>query len=114
MMMSNTDLSNPARRVVLMVRGLHRFGYGRLRLVPGLAPSGMYWQGSVTHAGNTLKSHGAMAAQYNEDVASYMTGQGGHYSLIPTTHAAICLPLAPGCGGDRFLDAFALLSAAVA
>jgi hypothetical protein len=73
-MESKTELPNPARRVVLMVRELHRLGYARLRLVPGMAPSGMYWRGSVTYASNTRESHGAMVRQ-QEHIARYTTGQ---------------------------------------
>ncbi len=70
-----TNHLDSGRRVVLMVRELHRLGYGRLRLVPGMSPSGVYWRGEVTHAGNVLSSHGARARQYGENVASYTTGQ---------------------------------------
>ena len=75
-MRTSTDLSNPARRVVLMVRELHRLGYGRLRLVPGMAPSGMNWRGHVTYVGNVRKSDGAMAHKHDENLARYTTGQG--------------------------------------
>lgn len=39
------------RRLMEMVRELHRQGYERLRLHPGLAPSGLYWRCSVYAVG---------------------------------------------------------------
>ena len=62
------------RRVMQMVGELHRMGYERLRIVPGMAPSGMYWRCGVTHVGNILKSDGAMAVDFDRDMADYTTG----------------------------------------
>ena len=68
-----------AQRVLLMVHELHKLGYQRLRISPALAPNGCDWRCSVTHAGNILKSHGAMLKDFNVDCASYSTGQGDNY-----------------------------------
>jgi len=69
---------SPGRRLVLMLRELHCQGYARLRLVPSMAPSGVYWRGCITHVGNVLKSNGAIAFD-NMKLAMYTTGQGDHH-----------------------------------
>jgi hypothetical protein len=61
-----------------MVHELHKLGYQRLRIAPGMSPSGMHWRCSVTHAGNIQRSHGAMMCKF-EDAAHYTTGQDNHY-----------------------------------
>jgi hypothetical protein len=39
-----------ARRILLMVAELHRLGYERLRIAPGMSPSGMHWRCAVAPA----------------------------------------------------------------
>jgi hypothetical protein len=39
-----------ARRTLLMVAELHRLGYERLRIAPGMSPSGMHWRCAVAPA----------------------------------------------------------------
>jgi hypothetical protein len=39
-----------ARRILLMVAELHRLGYERLRIAPGMSPSGMPWRCAVAPA----------------------------------------------------------------
>ncbi len=68
-----------AQRVLLMVHELHKLGYQRMRISPGLAPNGCDWRCSVTHAGNILKSHGAMPKDFNLDSAFYSTAQSNNY-----------------------------------
>jgi hypothetical protein len=41
-----------ALRLLWMVRRLHELGFERLRISPGLSPSGAYWRCPLTHAGN--------------------------------------------------------------
>ena len=63
-----------------MVAELHKLGYQRLRIEPAMAPSGVYWRCSITAADNILQSHGALHAEFDEDlVASYSTGQENEY-----------------------------------
>jgi hypothetical protein len=64
-----------ARRVLFMTHELHKRGYQRLRIAPGMAPSGCYWRCTVTHVGNILARHGARAAVYDDHTARYTTGQ---------------------------------------
>ena len=63
-----------------MVGELHKLGYQKLRISPGLSPSGMHWRCASTPGDNTLRSHGALVALYDDDlVASYTSGQGNDY-----------------------------------
>jgi hypothetical protein len=62
-----------------MVHELHKLGYQRVRIVPGMSPSGCHWRCAVTHAGNTLKVHGAMFRDHERDCAHYTTGQDNEY-----------------------------------
>ena len=68
-----------AQRILLRVHELHKLGYQRLRIVPGMAPSGMYWRCSVTHVGNILARHGAMWKEHDRETAHYSTGDGNVY-----------------------------------
>ncbi|WP_165252350.1 hypothetical protein [Paludisphaera soli] len=68
-----------ALRVLRMVHELHKIGYQRIRIAPGMAPSGMYWRCGVTHAGNILKSHGAMMRDFHRDSIHYGSGQEDAY-----------------------------------
>jgi hypothetical protein len=68
-----------AHRVLLMVHELHKLGFQRLRIVPGMAPSGSYWRCGITHIGNILASHGANCSVYGLDMANYTSGQSNAY-----------------------------------
>lgn len=68
-----------AQRVLLMVHELHKLGYQRLRIFPGMAGSGLHWRCSVTHIGNILKTHGAMGKDYYRESAHYSTAQNNNY-----------------------------------
>jgi len=47
------------RKVLRMVTELHVRGYQRLRIAPGMAPSGCSWRCSITPATNISSRHGA-------------------------------------------------------
>jgi hypothetical protein len=68
-----------ALRVLCMVHELHKLGYQRLRIAPGMSPSGCHWRCSITLAGNILKSHGARLRDFHRDAAHYTTGQDNEY-----------------------------------
>ncbi len=68
-----------AQRVLLMVHELHKAGYQRLRVVPGLSPSGCYWRCSITPVTNILKTCGKTMREYDKDVARYTTGAQNKY-----------------------------------
>jgi len=68
-----------ALRVLRMVHELHKRGYQRIRIAPGMAPSGMHWRCAVTHAKNIHKSHGAMLRDQDRDTIHYTSGQKAAY-----------------------------------
>lgn len=68
-----------ATLVILMVEELHRLGYERLRICPGMSPSGMYWRCSVTHVDNIQADHGAMMVDEKSDVVTYSSGSGDKF-----------------------------------
>ena len=77
---------NHPLQVLLMVHELHKLGYQRLRIAPGMSASGMHWRCSVTHVGNIERSHGAMACSLcgmdnwpKGESAFYTTGQADNY-----------------------------------
>ena len=68
-----------ARRVLEMVAELHRLGYERLRIAPGISPSGSYWRCAVTHADNIDADHGAMVVDEKHDAVTYSTAAGDSF-----------------------------------
>jgi hypothetical protein len=90
-----------ALRVLRMVHELHKLGYQRLRIVPGMSPSGCHWRCSVTHIGNILKAHGAMYQHFDRDMAHYSSGQMNEYFGWLDAHQATVRQLAA-----RFLERF--------
>lgn len=76
--------SNPALRralrVLAMVAELHKRGFQRARISPGMASSGMNWRCTVTSADNTLRSNGALIARFDDRwCAAYTTGKDDQY-----------------------------------
>jgi hypothetical protein len=62
-----------SQRVLSMVAELHKLGYQRLRIAPGMSPSGAYWRCLITPVTNILTSHGAQAGS-----ADPLEGVGCH------------------------------------
>ncbi len=66
-----------------MVAELHQSGFQRLRIVPGMSPSGMHWRCGVTHRGNISVDHGALLCHGGigelPDFASYSSASGNEY-----------------------------------
>lgn len=63
-----SDLPDEYRRclnVLLMVAELHRRGFERLRIVPGMSPSGSAWRVTLFPASKVLRSHGAMVDDWS-------------------------------------------------
>lgn len=58
-------------RVLRMVHEFHKRGHQRLRVSPGLSPSGAHWRCGVTHAANTSPENGAILLNYNRETAHY-------------------------------------------
>ncbi len=84
-----------------MVHELHRRGYQRLRIVPGVQ---LAWRLGVTPASNTLPEHGAMARSFDWDRLPQYTSAAQYdyfekkWGLGPRSH--------PARIADRFLEAF--------
>ncbi len=71
---------NQAQRSVLrLVQALHVRGYQRLRIVPGMSPSGMHWRCNITPVTNILRTHGAMPADYSRLTAHYSSADERDY-----------------------------------
>lgn len=73
-----TSDSTQTRKILRMVQELHVLGYQKLRIAPGIAPSGMHWRCSITPCSNTLRSNGAMMKEWDLS-AHYTSGQGSQY-----------------------------------
>ena len=67
------------RRVLLMVSELHVRGYQRLRIAPGMAPSGLYWRCSVTPVTNISDSNGALMVSWDHLAAHYSSADVQRY-----------------------------------
>ena len=69
-----------ARMVLRLVAELHLRGYQRLRISPGMAPSGLYWRCPITPASNISALNGALMASFDEAlVAPYSSSEGANY-----------------------------------
>ena len=76
---SEDDTHRNASKVLFMVAELHRMGYQRLRIAPGISPSGIYWRCGVTHVDNIRPDHGAMAMDESSDLTTYSSAAGDHF-----------------------------------
>lgn len=68
-----------ALRVLAMVHELHKAGYQRLRICPGMNSSGTAWRCSVTPITNILRTHGAMTSAFDRDAALYSSAQKNEF-----------------------------------
>lgn len=66
------------QRVFLMLAVLHRYGYERLRVLPGMSPSGMHYRCSITPARNVYADHGAIGINATL-TASHTSANGRRY-----------------------------------
>ncbi|MBI5306956.1 MAG: hypothetical protein HZB37_01110 [Planctomycetes bacterium] len=62
-----------------MVAELHLRGYQRLRIAPGMSPSGCHWRCTITPVNNISRNHGARIASWGILSADYTSGQGQNY-----------------------------------
>lgn len=67
------------RKVLRMVSELHVRGYQRLRIAPGMSPSGCHWRCSITTATNISNRHGAWMLSWDTLAAHYTSGQEKKY-----------------------------------
>ncbi|MGK7863220.1 hypothetical protein [Falsiroseomonas sp. E2-1-a4] len=101
------EILRRAVRLISMVHHLHRAGYQRIRLSPGIAPSGCYWRGPVTFAGN-VEADGFSIREFDVEgglVAPYTSGQGARYFDWPDAQAMDARALA-----EAFLERFHLIA----
>ena len=63
--------------VLEMVHVLHRRGHQKLRIAPGMAPSGCCWRVAVAPSDSFLDDNGALL-RHNDDAAHHTTGNGPH------------------------------------
>lgn len=67
-------------KVLEMVSVLHQRGYERLRIEPGMAPSGMYWRCGITHAGNMDPENGALSLSgFNDENVPYTSAMRNRF-----------------------------------
>jgi len=76
--MEKASTYETCRKVLLMVSELHVRGYQRLRIVPGMAPSGCYWRCTITPATNMSGAIGT-AMPGKAPVANYSSADGNAY-----------------------------------
>ena len=67
------------RKVLRIVTELHIRGYQRLRIAPGMSPSGCHWRCSITPATNISRQHGAQMESWDRLAAHYSSGQEKKY-----------------------------------
>lgn len=96
----------PCRRILLMVSELHRRGYERLRIAPGISPSGLHWRCSIAPASDFRGGHGAMLADGDGEAARFTSGQGMACFDWPDAGRD-----APAALADKFLERFPGLAA---
>lgn len=68
-----------ALRVLRLVHEFHKQGYQRMRIAPGMSPSGCSWRCAITPRSNILRTHGAKLSSWDRLVAHYSSGQGNEY-----------------------------------
>ncbi len=67
-----------ALRILSMVAELHKAGYQRLRIAPGMSPSGSYWRCAITPVYN-VKKNGWEPIDWKGDIALYSSADEDHY-----------------------------------
>lgn len=90
-----------AQRVLQMVHELHKRGLQRLRIMPGMSPSGASWRVNVTPISNILRSHGAMAREFHRLSANYTRAMDSAYFDWPDAATDTARDLA-----DKFVARF--------
>ncbi|MEN3749293.1 hypothetical protein TPR58_19120 [Sphingomonas sp. HF-S3] len=99
---STTPPVRNATRLLTMVHELHKAGYQRIRISPGMSPSGVYWRCSITHIG-AMDADGRRVAPgaAADQVAFYTSGAEDRYFDWPDARARSGRELAV-----RFIERF--------
>jgi hypothetical protein len=95
------------RKVLELVRELHRRGYERLRIAPGMSASGMHWRCAITPVSNISPDHGARIVDYEGLAAHYSSADD--CAVFGWTEID---DLAPSLLADRFVGTFPEIAAA--
>ena len=90
-----------ALKVLGLVHELHKRGYQRLRIAPGMSPSGCAWRCSITPRANVLKSHGASLRDWDGLSAHYSSSQENEYFNWSDAREDTAAELA-----DKFVERF--------
>jgi hypothetical protein len=75
---STISLERRALRVLMMVHELHKAGCQKIRIFPGMSPSGAYWRCGIAAARYAEPGDGARLAQWDRGV-HYTTGARNEY-----------------------------------
>lgn len=67
------------RKILRMVSELHLRGFQKLRIAPGMAPSGMYWRCSITSVNNISNRNGAKLLTWEKLSAHYTSADERKY-----------------------------------
>jgi hypothetical protein len=95
-------------RVVAMVHELHKAGYQRLRISPGMSGSGVHWRCPITYAAN-IADDGYSIIRFDwegEHVAPYSSSEEGTYFGWPDSKCVGARELA-----TKFLERFSNIAA---
>ena len=66
-------------RVLAAVHELHKLGYQRLRIAPGMSPAGTAWRCGITPVTNIRHDHGALASDLARLTVHYSSGMSNEY-----------------------------------
>lgn len=77
-MLDLPESQRDVQRLFMMLAVLHRYGYERLRVLPGMSPSGMHYRCSITPARNVYADHGAMGIN-DTLIAAHTSANGRRY-----------------------------------
>lgn len=95
-----------ATRVLAMVHELHKAGYQRIRVLPYLAPSGMYWRCEITPSDNVADDgYSFIEPNGDRDIARYSSADGANYFQWPDAAQLSARALAA-----RFLQEFPVIA----
>lgn len=95
-----------ARKILRMTVELHIRGYQRMRIVPGISPSGMHWRCSLTPIDNIADDHGALAKRADPELGAHYSDASGrdYFGWTDARHAS------PSKLADLFLERFPALA----
>ncbi|MGF6539384.1 hypothetical protein [Paraburkholderia youngii] len=89
-------------QVLLMVAELHKAGYQRLRIAPGMSGSGFYWRCSITPSDN-VGLNGWEPIEFGPNVVTYTSAAEDQYFGWTDTYGKTARQLA-ACFIERFPD----------